>query len=87
MGHVPGIRLLRVHAIEFAELATANFLHSIHPAEVAAANSANAVLAVQICSAKTTNSRTRLTTVHSGISGSGVSCIHEWNSSAQVFSN
>ena len=57
---------LRVHAIQFAELAAANFLRSIHPAKVAEANSANAVLAVPICSAKTVNSRTRLTTVHSG---------------------
>ena len=56
----------RVHAIEFAELAAANFLRAIHPAKVAEANSANAVLAGPICSAKTVNSRTRLTIIHSG---------------------
>ena len=46
----------RVHAIQFAELAAANFLRSIHPEKVAAAKSANADLAVHICLAKTANS-------------------------------
>ena len=80
-------KLHRVHVIQFAELAAVNFLHSIHPAKVAAANSANTVLAGQICAAKTANSRRRLTIIHSGISGSDVSSIHEWNSSFHVFSN
>ena len=68
-----------LHAIQFAKLATVNFLHSIHLAKVATVNSSNAVLAGQICSAKTANSGTRLTIIHSGISGSDVSSIHEWN--------
>ena len=51
----------RLHAIQFAELATAKFLHSIHPAKIAVANLANAVLAGIICSAKTANSGKRLT--------------------------
>ena len=59
---------------------------AIHEAKDAPANSANGVLAKQIWSAKTANSRTRLTIIYLGISGSDVSSIRKWNSSRYMFS-